>query len=111
MKKNAIVAGTGFEGRNKVIRSHCKEGAHVILKRDLENKKDKNAIAVYIETPVVFWLLGRSLKQIGFIKASTAKSLARKMDAGEKLSATIVSFWAPPDKKHPRVTIEITDET
>ena len=80
------------------------------MKRDPENKYDTNAISVYLETPVVFGLLGHSLMQIGFIKASTAKSLAKKMDAGIDIKASIVSFWAPPDKEFPRVTIEVTDE-
>ncbi len=29
MRKRAIVAGTGFEGRDKIIKAHCKEGAGI----------------------------------------------------------------------------------
>lgn len=110
MRKNAIVAGTGFEGREKLIRSHCKEGRTVRLVREPANKFDENAIAVYLEVPKMFGLLGDKEIQIGYIKASTAKSLAKKMDDGIELSASVVSFYAPKDKEFPRVTIEVTDE-
>ena len=73
MVQNAVIAGTGFEGRAKTIRSHCREGRKVILKRDPHNKYDANAIEVYIKVPGL--LFGRRLRQIGFIKAGTAKSL------------------------------------
>ncbi|PCI23234.1 MAG: hypothetical protein COB62_00085 [Piscirickettsiaceae bacterium] len=110
MRKNAIVAGIGFDGREKIIRVHCREGTKVILKRDPTNKYDENAIKVYLKTNVLFGLLGTKLKQIGFIKANTAKSLAKKMDDGILLSASVDTYWAPSEKEHPRVTIEVTDE-
>jgi len=107
MKKKAVIAGTGYEGRARVIRSYCREGRNITLKREPKNKYDTNAIAVYIHAPIMFGLLGKWKKQIGYIKASTAKNLARKMDGGEKLSASVISYYAPKHEKHPRVTIEI----
>lgn len=110
MRKNAIVAGTGFDGRDKIIKAHCKDGMKVILKRDPMNEYDANAISVFLEIPSLFGLFGKSQKNIGFIKSTTAKSLAKKMDNGIELRAKVASFWAPSDVDFPRVSIEITDE-
>ena len=110
MRKNAIIAGTGFDGRDKIIKSYCKEGMKVILKRDPTNEHDSNAISVFLEIPKLFGLFGKSQKDIGFIKSATAKTLAKKMDNGVKIKAKVVSFWAPANIDFPRVSIEITDE-
>lgn len=110
MRKHAIVAGTGFEGRASIIQIHCKIGMKAILKRDPTNEYDSNAISVFLEIPVLFGLLGKSIKQIGFIKANTAKSLAKKMDEGVEIKAHVVSYHAPIMKEHPKVSLEITDE-
>jgi hypothetical protein len=110
MRKNAIVAGTGFEGRDKIIKSYCKEGMTVILKRDPTNEHDSNAISVFLEIPRLFGLFGKSQKNIGFIKSTTAKALAKKMDNGVEIKAKVASFWAPSDIDFPRVSIEVTDE-
>lgn len=110
MKKNAIVAGTGFDGREQIIRKYCKKGLKVTLKREPKNEHDENAIAVYLEIPVLFGVLGKSSKQIGYIKATTAKSIAEKMDKGQKFTASVISYFAPSEKDHPRVSIEVTDQ-
>ncbi len=110
MRKNAVVAGTGFEGREKIVQKHCREGMEVVLKRDPKNKYDTNAVAVFLKVPRIGGLLGSSLIQIGHIKANTAKSLAKAMDSGSEVTGTVKSFWAPEDREHPRVTLEITDE-
>lgn len=82
----------------------------MVLNRDPSNTHDPNAIAVYLEVPVLFGLFGSTRKQIGYIKADTAKSLAKQMDEGENVHAVVKSYWAPEDKEHPRVTLEISDE-
>jgi hypothetical protein len=107
MSRNAIVAGTGFEHRAEIIRRYCREGMIVFLERDPNNKFDENAIAVYLAIPIFFGLLGINRKQIGFIKANTAESLSKRLDAGEKIEAKVKSYWAPKGKNHPRVTLEL----
>jgi hypothetical protein len=82
----------------------------ITLVREPHNPHDPNAVAVYIDVPRVGGLLGSSRKQIGFIKASTAKSLAKAMDSGRRVTGNVKSFWAPDDREFPRVTVEITDE-
>jgi hypothetical protein len=37
----------------------------------------------------------------------TAKSLAKRLDAGEKISGRVHSLFAPDEMNHPRVTIEL----
>ena len=107
MSTSAVIAGTGFEGRDEVIKKHCKNGLKVILGREPNNKYDKNAIAVFIAVPRLFGLLGISKKQIGYIKRSRAKPLSKKIDSGVAVSARIKSFYAPEGREHPRVTIEL----
>ncbi|WP_461521829.1 HIRAN domain-containing protein [Porticoccus sp.] len=110
MRKSAIVAGTGFEGRDLTIKRHCREGMEVVLRREPHNKFDNNAVAVYLKIPRFGGLLGNSLVQIGHIKANTAKSLAKAMDSGAMVTGIVKSYWAPEDREFPRVTVEITDE-
>lgn len=107
MGKDAIVAGTGFEGRAGIIRKHCKNGMPVQLRREPRNPHDPNAIAVFISTPRLFGLLGQSNTQIGYIKAAAAKGLAAKIDAGTEVSGFVKSFYAPDDADHPRVSLRL----
>lgn len=107
MGKDAIVAGTGFEGRAHIIAKHVREGMPVLLQRDPSNMHDANAIAVFISVPRVFGLFGHSVAQIGFIKAGAAKGLAAKMDSGVQVLGFIKSFFAPAGKQHPRVSLRL----
>ena len=95
------IAGTGFEGRDKIIKAYAKPGMPVYLIRDKNNPYDHNAIAVYIETPKFLWFGG--LRQIGFVDRQRTIKLATRIDDGEKISARIISMYA--DMKFPRVTI------
>lgn len=110
MGRNAIVAGTGFEGRAAVIRDHVREGQAVQLRREPTNTFDPNAIAVFIEVPRLFGLLGSSFRQIGYIKAPAADNLASRMDQGLKISARVSSFYVPPGRDHPRVSLVLDYE-
>jgi hypothetical protein len=107
MGRNVIVAGTGFEGRASVIRRHCRNGQTAWLKREPTNSHDPNAIAVYIETPVLFGLFGKRLRKIGYIKAPAAEGLAQRMDEGLKISAYVASFHAPAERDRPRVSLTL----
>ncbi len=110
MRKSAIVAGTGFEGRAMTIKKHCRDGMEVVLKREPRNEQVHNAIAVYLNVQRLGGIFGSSLNQIGYIKSNTAKSLSKLMDSGVTVTAHIKSFWSPDDRDFPRVTLEVTDE-
>jgi hypothetical protein len=107
MGRNVIVAGTGFEGRASIIRRHCRNGQNVSLRREPNNEHDSNAIAVCIETPVLFGLLGKRFQKIGYIKAAAADGLAEQMDRGLKVTARVASFHAPSGWDHPRVSLTL----
>ncbi len=109
-ERTAILTGTGYEGRDKIIKRHCREGLPVVLKREPRNEYDENAIAAYLVTPKLFGLLGNSKKMIGYIKANTAKSLAKKMDAGSSVTGEVKSYYAPENRDHPRVTVYLDIE-
>ncbi|MBL9149868.1 MAG: HIRAN domain-containing protein [Phycisphaerae bacterium] len=98
----ATVAGVTYEGRDEVIRSHGRIGRKVTLVREPDNSFDKNAIRVLLHVPVLFGLLGWRPTLIGYIRAGTAKWLARRLDRGESVRAHVHSTWMT----RPRVTIE-----
>ena len=104
----AIVAGTGFEGRNHIIRARCKVNAKIDLQRESNNSHDPNAIAVYLHSTSMFGLLKRR-EHIGYIKADRAAKLAPKIDSGalQVTGCYVTSFYAPESENIPRVSITI----
>ena len=104
----AIVAGTGFEGRDQLIRMRCKQGAAVDLVREPANAHDPNAIAVYLHSTGLFGLIKRR-DHIGYVKASRAAGMANKLDSGSMkvLRCFVASFYAPENDKIPRVSLTI----
>lgn len=109
---SAIVAGTGFQNsdgsrRAEIIRKYCSNGATVHLRREPDNKYDSNAIAVYLETPGFLGLIGKQLRQVGYIKSKRAAFLAQKLDHGEAISGTVASFYAPAGRECPRVSLAL----
>lgn len=107
MGRDAIVAGTGFEDRAKIIRRHVRDGMPVRLRREPNNPYDANAVAVLIEVPRLLGFLGRRLVQIGYIKSGAAKSIAPKIDAGILVTGFVKSFYAPDGRDHPRVSLRL----
>ncbi len=99
-----VVVGTGYEGRAEIIRRHIEEGQEVFLVREPENQYDSNAIAVYVEVRKMF---KKTRKQIGYLKEKRAKTLSKRMDDGESIAATVYSYFAPDDKEHPRVSLNL----
>ena len=96
----AIVAGTGFEGREQIIRRHCREGMKVRLIREPKNEDDPNAIAVYLLVPSLLFL--KVPKMIGYIKAHAASTLHARLDAGETPNAAYVtSYWCAVQQGFP----------
>ena len=94
MGRNVILAGTGFHNRASIIRRYCHDGLKAVLKREPDNPHDPIAISVFIEVSRLFGLLGRGLQQIGYIKASAAKGLAKRMDEGLVNLALEISDYA-----------------
>jgi hypothetical protein len=107
MGRTTNVEGTGYinsdgSSRRNIIRRFVREDMRVILRRE---PHDINTVAVYVTAPRLFGLLGTTLKQIGYLKASAAISITKIMDTGESLTGRIGSYYAPPGKDHPRVSL------
>ena len=104
-KTRAVLAGTGFEGRETVIRSFAKKGSALQLRREPANKYDKNAIAVWLECRVLFGLL-KFWRKIGYIQSTRAQKLAPRIDEGkiQIIRVSVVNLYCPPDLNHPDVT-------
>ena len=107
MGRNVILAGTKFENRPSIIRRHCHNGMKALLKREPDNPYDPNAIAVFIEVPRLFGLLSKCPKKIGYIKANTAKGLAKRMDGGLPIQARVIRIYDPPDRDYIEVALEL----
>src|SRR5690606_11810408 len=113
MGKSVVVVGTGFanrDGRNRadIIRRFCRPGVALTLVREPDNPHDRSAVAVYVERPKILGILGGGNVQLGYIREGTAKSLAKRLDAGKVVRAAITSMYAPPNMQHPRVSAELT---
>lgn len=107
MGRTANVAGTGYKNsdcsnRRYIIRRFVRKNMHVTLHR---GPHDINAVAVYVSAPRLFGLLGTTLKQIGYLKASAAINIAKKIDTEESLTGRTGSYCAPPGEAHPRVSL------
>lgn len=108
----AVVAGTGLPNadgslRSQLIRRHCKNGVSVYLRREPNSHDSANAVAVYLEAPRVLGLFGSVLRQIGYIKTSRVKDIARRMDAGEEIRARISRLHVPKGPGCPQVNIDL----
>lgn len=75
------IVGVTFEGRQEVIKSKCKEGIELELRREPDNKYDKNAVAVCVSYDDD--IDGTSGKeQIGYLNKDLAAEIAPLMDSG-----------------------------
>lgn len=109
MEYSAIVAGTGFEGRDGRIKAYARPGMPVLLKREPDNPHDPNAIAVHLPVRKWYTLFREVPLQIGYIKRNRAASLAKHMDAGGKILSANIHSMNTYDK-HPRVSLKITTD-
>lgn len=83
------VAGVTFRNddgsdRQDYIRSYCRPGSDIILKREPDNPYDSNAVAVWVKGNVL-----ASEVQIGYLKAEVAEEIADYMDGGGVVEAQI----------------------
>ena len=98
------VVGTGFEGREKIIRKHCHETMDVQLRREPNNPYDPNAVSVWVE---VSGFLGAKHKQIGYLKRSHAERIAKVLDDNYRLWAQIDEIYDPEGRDYPNVKLNV----
>jgi hypothetical protein len=107
MGRTLNVAGTEYKNsdgssRRNIILRFVRESLPATLCRD---PHEINTVAVYVSAPRLFGLLGTTLKQIGYLKASAALSIAKELDTGESLTGRIGSYYVPPGEDHPRLCL------
>lgn len=87
--KVAGVTASNADGypRQKYIRSYCKPGMALILKREPANPHDNNAIGVWVTARAL--VVFSSEAQIGYLSADVAREVAPYMDKGGKITAKI----------------------
>ncbi|MDH3339062.1 MAG: HIRAN domain-containing protein [Gammaproteobacteria bacterium] len=101
-----VVAGTGFDSRAKLIRSHCEKGTTLQLRREPGNKHDPNAIAVLAKVPGIF---GSKWRRVGYLPRTENKEIAQWLDAGRELKAVVSKVYAPPDRDFPKLHVRINE--
>lgn len=72
------VVGVTYNNRQYIIKNHLQINQKLDLIREVNNKYDKNAVAVYA-----------GKEQIGYIKKELAKDLASLIDSGKKLECRV----------------------
>ncbi len=93
-KHSAKVAGVTYEGRQSVI-AFCHAGDDVTLRREPENRYDRNAIAV-----------DSKFGQIGYVPKALAAHLAPKLDSGEVATTEIIAMTGG-SSRYPTQGVEI----
>lgn len=111
-----VVQGTGNDGRAAIIRSHCKEGASVQMRRARQSAFSEGATRPGEDEALEVWLqcnsllgLRRSWKKIGYVEGSRYGMLATQMATGRLRvrKSVINSFFAPLDREEPQVALQI----
>ena len=99
------ITDTNKDGKNRqqIIRKHCQAGQELILKRELDNPYDPNAIGLWIR-------VGPEMHQIGYVSKNANRNLAIHIDRGAVATATITELTdGTSEKPTIGVNIEITE--
>jgi len=100
-----IVGGTTIPDRAAVVRTHCREGSEVELRRE---PVDDSTIGVWLPCPMLKGLL-TSWKKIGEVPAETADFLRAPADLSSTVVArgTVKTVYAPVGRDEAVVTVEL----
>lgn len=103
-----IVGGTTVPDRAEIVRSHCREGSIVELRREEDDVDGRTTIGVWLQCPSFLGLMSIR-KKIGFVPVETAEALEPLMDTSATVvaRATVRSVYAPIDRDEAVVTVEI----
>ena len=107
-----ILGGTTTPDRAALVRTECREGSRVELRRQLGVDPAAARIDVWLECTA---LLGRvkAWKQLGHVSDETAADLPPEGDASSIVVGygTVKSIYAPVGRDEAVVTVEIGPET
>jgi hypothetical protein len=106
-----VVQGTGHADRASIIRSRCKEGAPVEVRRNLTNPSGDEALEVWLQCRYFFGA-AKTWKKIGYVEGGRYAAIARQLDNGQmRVRKSVVnSFFAPLDRDEPQVALELEVE-
>jgi hypothetical protein len=85
------------ESRQDCIRSYCRSGMRVELRREPDNPFDKNAVACWIVARP--FLIFRHPLQIGYLPAEIAGEISRALAAGREVHGVITDVTGGSGKK------------
>lgn len=107
-----IVGGTTIADHAEIVRSHCREGSVVELRRDDDDPDAKSGISVWLHCSSLLGLLSVR-KKIGHVPVETADLLEPMLDESSTLVArgTVRTVYAPIGRDEAVVTVEITPAT
>ena len=83
--------------RQDYIRAFCKPGMPLILRREPDNKYDRNAISIWIKAKVL--LIFSNEVKIGYINTGLAEELARWLEKGHNISGEIIDVTGGTNDK------------
>ena len=103
-----IIGGTTIPDRAEIVRSHCRQGSIVELRRQEPTADDPATIGVWLECRSLFGLLP-VWKKIGHVPAEAADALEPLKDESAVLVARAIvrTVYAPADRSEAVVTVEI----
>jgi hypothetical protein len=100
-----IIGGTTIPDRASIVRTYCREGSEVELRRDPD---DNSCIGVWLPCPMIKGLL-KSWKRIGEVPAETGEALLTPADVSSTVVArgTVRTVYAPVGRDEAVVTVEL----
>ena len=104
-----IVGGTTIPDHAEIVRTHCREGSTVELRRDDDDPDAQSGISVWLLCPSLLGLLSVR-KKIGHVPVETADLLEPLLDESATVVArgTVRTVYAPIGRDEAVVTVEIT---
>lgn len=109
-----VVAGTAMPDHAEIVRTHCRQGASVELRRARSHDLPAPPLAISV------WLPCRSLmgllsvrKKIGYVPAETAELLEPLLDERARIVAhgKVKTVYAPVGRDEAVVTVEVVSLT
>lgn len=103
-----IVAGTTIPDRAAIVRTHCRQGATVELRRDADERHAQTAISVWLQCTSLMGLVSVR-KKIGHVPAQTTELLKPLIDERATVVAhgKVKTVDAPLGRNEAVVTVEI----
>lgn len=103
-----VASGTTIPDRAEIVRTHCRPGAIVELRRDVHESPAPPAIGVWLPCKTLMGLVSVR-KKIGYVPAQTAELLQPRLDERTRTVAhgKVRTVYAPVGRDDAVVTVEI----